>query len=66
MPLFPHAGREESGPTLIRGHPEVVPTKVGNHFRDWIPVFAGNTGFRLEFIRMKIGAGMTTFSESGS
>jgi hypothetical protein len=47
-------------PDLIR-HPDAVPTKVGNHLKDWIPVFTGNPGFRLEFIPMKIGAGMTTF-----
>jgi hypothetical protein len=35
-------------PDLIR-HPDVVPTKVGNHFKDWVPVFTRNTGFRLEF-----------------
>ena len=46
---------------LIRGHPDVVPTKVGNHLKDWIPVFTGNPGFRLEFIPMKIGDGMTPF-----
>ena len=46
-------------PDLIR-HPDVVPTKVGNHPKDWVPVFTGNPGFRLEFIPMKIGAGMTT------
>jgi hypothetical protein len=27
--------------------PDVVPTKVGNHLKDWIPVFTGNPGFRL-------------------
>jgi hypothetical protein len=35
-------------PDLIR-HPDVVPTKVGNHLRGWIPVYTGNPGFRLEF-----------------
>jgi hypothetical protein len=35
-------------PDLIR-HPDVVPTKVGNHLKDWVPVFTGNPGFRLEF-----------------
>ena len=30
---------------LIRGHPDVVPTKVGNHLKDWVPVFTGNPGF---------------------
>jgi len=29
-------------PDLIR-HPDVVPTKVGNHLKDWIPAFAGMT-----------------------
>jgi len=28
------------------GHPDVVPTEVGNHVKDWIPVFTGNPGFR--------------------
>jgi hypothetical protein len=32
---------------LIREHPDVVPTKVGNHLKDWVPVFTGNPGFRL-------------------
>jgi hypothetical protein len=49
---------------LIRGHPDVVPTKVGNHLKDWAPVFTGNPGFRLEFIPMKIGAGMTVLIEA--
>ena len=26
--------------------PDVVPTKVGNHIKDWIPVFTGIPGFR--------------------
>jgi hypothetical protein len=50
--------------TLIREHPDIVPTKVGNHFKDLIPVFTGNPGFRLEFIPMKIGAGMTMLIEA--
>ena len=50
--------------TLIRGHPDVVPTKVGNHLKDWVPVFTGNPGFRLEFTPLKNGAGMTTFLET--
>jgi hypothetical protein len=50
MLLFRHAGPEEPAPYLIRGHPES----------------SENTGFRLEFIPMKIGAGMTTFLESVS
>jgi hypothetical protein len=29
--------------------PDVVPTKVGNQFKDWLPVSTGNPGFRLEF-----------------
>ncbi len=52
-------------PDLIR-HPDVVPTKVGNHLKDWVPVFTGNPGFRLESIPIKIGAGMTTFWETVS
>ena len=31
-------------PDLIR-HPDVVPTKVGNHLKYWIPAFAGMTTF---------------------
>jgi hypothetical protein len=27
--------------------PDVVPTEVGSHLKDWIPVFTGNPGFRL-------------------
>jgi len=52
-------------PDLIR-HPDVVPTKVGSHLKGWVPVFTGNPGFRLESIPMKIGAGMTPFSENRS
>jgi hypothetical protein len=52
-------------PDLIR-HPDVVPTKVGNHHEDSVAIFIGNPGFRLEFIPMKIGAGMTTFYEDYS
>ena len=46
----------------------VIPTKVGiqmpslrkqGTIKNWIPVFTGNPGFLLEFIPMKIGAGMT-------
>jgi|GEM_PF-2046520 len=66
MHLFRHAGPEEPAPYLIRGHPDVVPTKVGNHFKDLVPVFTGNPGFRLEFIPMKIGAGMKTFLKTVS
>jgi hypothetical protein len=44
-----HAGPEEPAPYLIRGHPDVVPTEVGNYLKDWLPVFTGNPGFRLEF-----------------
>jgi len=29
---------------LIR-HPDIVPTKVGNHLKGWIPVFTGMTPF---------------------
>jgi hypothetical protein len=60
---FRHAGLEEPAPYLIRGHPDVVPTEVGNYLKDWILVFTGNPGFRLEFIPMKIGAGMTILIE---
>jgi hypothetical protein len=45
MRLFRHAGLEEPAPYLIRRHPEGLES----------------TGFRLEFIPTKIGAGMTTF-----
>ncbi len=61
---FRHAGLEESAPCSIRGHPDVLPTKVGNHLKDWVPVFTGNPGFRLEFTPMKIGAGMTILIEA--
>ena len=39
--------------SLLKRHPgesrgpDLVPTKVGNHLKDWIPVFTGNPGFRL-------------------
>ena len=49
MYLFRHAGLEEPAPYWIRGHPDVVPMKVGNHLKDWVPVFTGSPGFRLEF-----------------
>jgi len=42
-----HPGLEELAPYSIRGHPDVLPTKVGNHLKDWVPVFTGNPGFRL-------------------
>jgi len=45
MRLFRDAGPEEPAPYLIRGHPDVAPTKVGNHLKDWVPVFTGNPGF---------------------
>jgi hypothetical protein len=38
--------------SLLKRHPgesrgpEVIPTKVANHLKDWIPVFTGNPGFR--------------------
>jgi hypothetical protein len=50
-------------PDMIR-HPDVVPTKVGNHFKDWVPVFTGKPGFRLEFIPTKVGTGMTALYEN--
>jgi hypothetical protein len=39
--------------SLLKRHPgesrgpDDVPTKVGNHLKDWIPVFTGKPGFRL-------------------
>ena len=51
-------------PDLIR-HPDVVPTKVGNYLKDWVPVFTGNPGFRLEFTPLQNGAGMTILIETG-
>jgi hypothetical protein len=42
-----HGGLEEFAPYLIRGHPDVVRTEVGNHLKNWVPVFTGNPGFRL-------------------
>jgi len=54
-----HAGLEEPAPCFMRGHPDVVLMKVGNYLKDRVPVFTGKTGFRLEFIPMEIGAGMT-------
>jgi hypothetical protein len=50
--------------TPIRGHPGVVPTKDGNHLKEWVLVFTGDRGFRLEFIPMEIGAGMTPFMKT--
>jgi len=47
MPLTRHAGLEEPAPYWIREHPDVVPTKVGNNLKDWVPVFTRNPGFRL-------------------
>jgi len=35
-------------------NPDVAPTKVGNHPKDWVPVFTGNPGFRIK-------CGMTEF-----
>jgi hypothetical protein len=37
----------------LKGHPseslgpDVFPTKVGDHLKNWIPVFTENPGFRL-------------------
>jgi hypothetical protein len=48
-----HAKNDELVKGLLGRHPgesrgpEVVPTKVGSHLKDWIPVFTGNPGFRL-------------------
>jgi hypothetical protein len=38
-----HAELEEPAPYLIRGPPNVVPAKVGNPLKNWIPAFAGMT-----------------------
>jgi hypothetical protein len=46
--LLRHAGLEEPAPYMIRGHPEGFES----------------TGFRLEFIPMKIGTGMTILIET--
>ena len=44
-------GKTKPAPYLIRGNPV---------FENWFPAFAGTTsGFPLEFIPVKIGAGMT-------
>ncbi len=51
-------------PVLDTGHPDVVPTKVGNHLKDWVPVFTGNPGFRMEFTPLQNGAGIDDFFEN--
>jgi hypothetical protein len=38
--MFIHKGTFSVMPDVIR-HPDVVPTKVGNHNKDRIPVFTG-------------------------
>jgi hypothetical protein len=45
MRLFRYAGLEEPAPYLIRGHPDVVPTKVGNHLKVLDSGFRRNDGF---------------------
>ena len=49
MHFFRHAELARSAKRLrgVIRHPDVVPTKVGNHLKDWVPVFTGNPGFRL-------------------
>jgi len=36
-----------------------ISAKAGNHLINWIPVFTGSPGFRLEFTPLQNGAGMT-------
>lgn len=53
MLLFHHAGSEEPALAcpvldtgyLIRGHPDAVPKKVGNHLEDWSQAFTRMTTF---------------------
>jgi len=60
MRLFRHAGLDEPAPYLIRGHPEgLESTGCARSLR--LPSVA-----RLEFIPMKIGAGMTAFMKNCS
>jgi hypothetical protein len=59
MPTFCHAGLEESAPYLIRGHRGEVLDVLARFGSLRLPSVA-----RLEFIPMKIGVGMTTFSET--
>jgi hypothetical protein len=58
MHFFCHAGLDEPAPYLIRGHPDVVPTKVGNHLKEcsWFslgildsPLWREMTTFVIEF-----------------
>jgi len=57
MHLLRHAGLEEPVPYLIRGHPVLDVLARFGELR--LPSVA-----RLEFIPMKIGAGMTTFLDT--
>jgi hypothetical protein len=59
MYLFRHAGVEEPAPYLIRGHPGEVLDVLARIRSLRLPSVA-----RLEFIPMKIGAGMTTFMKT--
>jgi len=64
MHFFRHAGldpasrRRPDEPRIRSG------AGVGNHLKNWVPVFTGNPGFRLEFTPLQNGAGMTTFLET--
>jgi hypothetical protein len=72
MYFFRHAGPEEPAPYSDTGASRRRPDEprigsgagVGNHLKDWVPVFTGNPGFRLEFTPLQNGAGMTTFLET--
>jgi len=61
-----HTGLGGLPRVLIRGHPDLVPTKVGDHFKGWGPVFTGNPEFRLEFTPLQNRAVMTSFFKSGN
>ena len=55
MLAFCHAGLEEPAPYADTGASRRCPDEprigsgagVGNHLKDWLPVFTGNPGFRL-------------------
>jgi len=56
---FPRKWESRLVPAPDKGIRGQVPT--GTHLKPWIPAFAGNPGFLLEFIPGKTGAGMTTW-----
>jgi hypothetical protein len=51
---------------IVKSPETVTPAKAGNHLKNWIPVFTGNPGFRLQFTPLQNGAGMASFSKSGN